>query len=84
VGGGGWEQVEVAEAPLAEGMRDNEWSRGFTLFAGKIVEAMRREGRAARVKGAATFDEGYRIQQVLDAARAAHESGCRVTVRDEG
>lgn len=79
-GGGSWRQVEVEKAPLAPGMNDNEWSRGFTVFARKIVEALGRDGRAARVEGAATFDDGYHTQRVLDAARAAHESGCRATV----
>ncbi|MDQ5837366.1 MAG: Gfo/Idh/MocA family oxidoreductase, partial [Acidobacteriota bacterium] len=82
VGEGVWQKVETDEAPLAEGMRDNEWSRGFTVFAREIVAALA-EGRTS-VDGAATFDDGHRTQLVLDAARAAHESGCRVTVRDEG
>jgi predicted dehydrogenase len=78
VGRGEWERVEAEEAPLAEGMRDSEWSRGFTVFAREIVEALR-EGRTT-VEGAADFDDGHRTQLVLDAARAAHASGCRVTV----
>ena len=77
-----WRRVEVDLAPLAPGMNDNEWSRGFTEFARRIVEALRREGRQARVADAATFEDGYHIQRVLDAARDAHESGCRVTVAD--
>jgi predicted dehydrogenase len=80
-GRGWWQRVETEAAPLAEGMRDNEWSRGFTLFAREIVEALR-EGRTT-VEGAATFDDGHRTQLVLDAARAAHASGCRVTVSGE-
>lgn len=75
-------RVETAEAPLAEGMGDNEWSRGFTVFSRLIVEALARDGRAALVEGAATFDDGYRTQQVLDAARASQESGCRVTITE--
>jgi len=80
VGGGEWRPVETQEAPLAAGMLDNEWSRGFTVFAREIISALR-EGRAA-VEGAATFDDGHSIQLVLDAARAAHEGGCRVTVTE--
>ncbi|HZI18623.1 MAG TPA: Gfo/Idh/MocA family oxidoreductase [Pyrinomonadaceae bacterium] len=81
VGEGAWREVEVEdEAPLAEGLRDSEWSRGFTLFAREIVAALAAGRRA--VEGAATFDDGHRIQLVLDAARAAHEGGCRVTVAD--
>ena len=78
VGEGAWQRVEAEEAPLAEGLRDNEWSRGFTVFAREIVAALR-EGRTT-VEGAATFDDGHRTQTVLDAARAAHASGCRVAV----
>jgi predicted dehydrogenase len=78
VGEGEWRKLETASAPLAEGMRDNEWSRGFTVFAREIVDALR-EGRNT-VEGAATFDEGHRTQLVLDAARASHESGRREEV----
>jgi predicted dehydrogenase len=79
-GGGDWQKVETEQAPLAEGMRDNEWSRGFTVFAREIVAALG-AGRDA-VEGAATFDDGHHIQLVLDAARAAHEGGCRVAVTE--
>lgn len=77
-----WSSVETDASPLAEGMGDNEWSRGFTVFARRIVEALARGGRAARVEGAATFDDGYQIQRVLDAARDSHASGCRVTITE--
>lgn len=78
VGDGEWQRVETDTAPLAEGLRDNEWARGFTVFAREIIDALR-EGRT-HVEGAATFDDGHLIQLVLDAARAAHASGCRVPV----
>jgi predicted dehydrogenase len=81
VGGSAWEPVETEAAPLAEGLRDNEWARGFTVFAREIVAALA-EGRT-EVEGAATFEDGHRTQLVLDAARAAHASGCRVTVAGE-
>jgi predicted dehydrogenase len=80
VGESAWQSVETEEAPPADGTRDNEWSRGFNVFAREIIGALR-EGRTG-VKGAATFDDGHRTQLVLDAARAAHASGCRVTVGD--
>ncbi len=82
VGGGRWERVDTDEAPLAEGMNDNEWSRGFTVFARALVEAVRRGERRGAVRGAATFEDGYHVQRVLDAARASHESGCRAAVGD--
>ena len=78
VGESAWRSIEADEAPLAEGLRDTEWSRGFTVFAREIIDALR--GGRTKVEGAATFDDGHRTQLVLDAARAAHASGCRVTV----
>ncbi|HEX8559590.1 MAG TPA: Gfo/Idh/MocA family oxidoreductase, partial [Pyrinomonadaceae bacterium] len=78
VGGGEWRRVEAAEAPLAAGLRDDEWARGFTVFAREIVAAL--AGGRTSVEGAATFDDGHRTQLVLDAARAAHASGRRVAV----
>ena len=80
-GAGRWEEVAVEDAPLAEGMRDNEWSRGFTVFSRKIIGALR-EGRTS-VAGAATFDDGHRTQLVLDAARRSHETGNKLVMSDE-
>jgi predicted dehydrogenase len=72
-GAGEWTPIETERGPLAEGMRDGGWSRGFTVFARAIVEALR-EGRTA-IEGAATFADGYRTQLVLDAARRSGETG---------
>jgi predicted dehydrogenase len=71
-GTGEWARVETMRGPLAPGMRDGGWSRGFTLFSGAIIEALR-EGRNM-VEGAADFKDGYRIQLVLDAARRSNQS----------
>jgi predicted dehydrogenase len=79
VGAGTWEAVEVEDAPLATGMRDGEWSRGFTIFSQKIVDALR-AGRTS-VESAATFDEGHRTQLVLDAARRSHREGSSQSVK---
>ncbi|HEV2762604.1 MAG TPA: Gfo/Idh/MocA family oxidoreductase, partial [Pyrinomonadaceae bacterium] len=73
-----WQPVEAPEADLAPGLRDDEWARGFTLFSREIVNALR-EGRT-HVEDAATFDDGYHIQGVLDAARRSHETGRRESV----
>jgi predicted dehydrogenase len=72
-GEGDWSQVAAPVGELAEGMSDSEWSRGFTLFARAIIDALR-EGRST-VDEAATFTDGYRNQLVLDAARRSHDSG---------
>lgn len=82
IGEGKWERIEAERGDLAEGMRDNEWARSFTAFSRRIVEALQ-EGRAT-VKGAATFEDGYKTQLVLDAARRSDESGCWAVVQEAG
>lgn len=82
VGARAWQRVEAERGQLAEGMRESSWSRGFTAFARAIVAALQ-EGRRVRVEGAATFDDGHQIQLVLDAARRAHATGCRVALGGE-
>jgi predicted dehydrogenase len=73
-GDGEWKKVETERGDLAAGMRDGGWARGFTAFAREIVAALR-EGRTS-VVGAASFEDGYRTQLVLDAARRSDERGC--------
>ena len=77
-GSGVWRPVEVEQDHMAQGMREGSWSRGFTAFAVAICEAMR-AGRTV-VKDAASFEDGYRVQLVLDAIRESNESECWVTV----
>lgn len=78
-GAGNWDPIEVVQGRLAEGMSDNDWSRGFTTFATLIIDAMR-EGRSS-VDDAATFEDGHRTQLVLDAARDSNTSGCWAPVQ---
>lgn len=77
-GSGVWKPVAVEPSPIAPGMREGSWSSGFTAFAAEIVEALQ-AGRTT-VEGAATFEDGYRIQLVLDAARESNQRSCWVPV----
>lgn len=78
-GSGAWRPVEVERNPIAPGMREGSWSRGFTAFSAAIVAAL--SAGKTTVDGAATFEDGYRIQRVLDAARSSNKSGCWAPVR---
>ena len=80
-GAGDWRPVEVDEDAVAPGMRAGSWSRGFTTFSKAIVAALI-AGRKA-VAGAATFEDGYRVQLVLDAARASSKTGRWIQVQDQ-
>ena len=78
LGSGAWRPVQVNQDHMAAGMRESSWSRGFTAFSGAIVEALR-EGKA-EVKNAATFEDGFKIQVVLDAVRTSNKTGCWTTI----
>ncbi len=60
-------RVPEAEAP---GLPEGVFPTGFWFFAREIVAALR-EGRT-RVEGAATFHDGLKVQEALDAVRASH------------
>lgn len=69
----------TAPDPLegAPGLSASVWSRSFAHLAGELVGAIR-EGRPLR-RGA-TFADGLRCQQALDAVRRADAEGRRVAV----
>ena len=77
-GSGAWRPVPVNQDQMAKGMRESSWSRGFTTLSCAIVDALRT--RKKTVRDAATFEDGYRIQLVLDAARESNANGCWVKV----
>ena len=77
-GSGAWRKVDVELDQMAQGMRESSWSRGFTTYSRRIIDAMQ-SGRTT-VPDAATFQDGHRVQQVIDAARASNESGCWATI----
>jgi predicted dehydrogenase len=75
-GSGAWRPVQIDQDHMAKGMRESSWSRGFTALSSAIVEALRTGKKT--VNHAATFEDGYRIQLVLDAARESNSKGCWV------
>jgi predicted dehydrogenase len=78
-GAGDWRPVEIDQSPIAPGMREGSWSRGFTAFSAAIIDALS-EGRTT-VEDAATFEDGCRAQLVMDAARESNASGCFVKIQ---
>ena len=80
-GSGAWRPVQGDQDAMAKGMRASSWSRGFTAFSFALIDALR-SGKKT-VKDAATFEDGYRIQLVLDAARESNNSKCWVRVDEK-
>lgn len=68
-----WTEIDVEFAPPIPGIPDTGFARGFMAFAPKIVEAI--AIGATAIEHAATFEDGVRIQRVLDAARESNASG---------
>jgi len=74
-----WQQIEVDLSRPIEGVGDSGFPRGFLKFAPEIVKAIQ-DGKTT-VENAATFEDGVKVQRVLDAARESNASGHTVQVK---
>jgi predicted dehydrogenase len=72
-----WTAVEADIGSNIEGVADTGFSRGFMEFAPKIVEAL--STGSDNIEHAATFEDGSKVQLVLDAARESNAQGRSVT-----
>ena len=77
-----WKEVGVDFGEPIAGVPDTGFSSGFTEFAPKIVEAIR-HGKTV-IEHAATFDDGFRVQRVLDAARESNSTGRTILIGEHG
>ena len=77
-GSAAWRPCKVHQDAMAPGMRPASWSRGFAAFSCAIVEALRNQKTV--VEGAADFEDGYKAQLVLDAARESNRTGCAQSI----
>jgi predicted dehydrogenase len=68
-----WTDVELDLGSVPPGSKVGGWSRGFLNFAGEIRNALLED--RIEIPQAATFEDGYRNQLVLDAARESHATG---------
>jgi predicted dehydrogenase len=75
-GDGDWQQIEVDLSRPIEGVGDSGFPRGFLKFAPEIVKAIQTGN--TEVANAATFEDGMKVQRVLDAARQSNSGGCVV------
>ncbi len=77
-GEGDWKQIDVDLGTPVPGVADTGFARGFMEFAPKIVDAIL-SGKT-EIEHAATFEDGLKVQRVLDAARASDRTGERITI----
>ena len=73
-----WRKVEIDLNKGVEGTRTTGWNNGFLAFATEIVKSLR-EGKTL-VENAATFEDGYKIQLLMDAARESDKTRAAVNL----
>jgi predicted dehydrogenase len=73
-----WQKIEVDLNERIETAPNTGWNNGFIVFAEEIVKTL--QAGETEVENAATFEDGYKIQIALDAARESNASGCAVKI----
>jgi len=73
-----WHKVDIALNRGVDGAKPTGWNNGFLAFAEEIIEALK--NGETNVENSATFEDGYKIQLALDAARKSNASGCTVKI----
>ena len=74
----GWTRIETDLGKSIEGVGDTGFSRRFMAFAPEIIKAIK-TGKTG-IEHAATFEDGLKVQKVLDAARQSNKTGCVVKI----
>ena len=67
-----WTEIEVDLGANVEGVPDTGFARGFMNFAPAIVDAI--ASGVTEIEHAATFEDGVKVQKVLDAAHESNET----------
>jgi predicted dehydrogenase len=74
-----WQSVDVDLGKPLEGVGDSGFPRGFLKLAPEIIKAL--QAGKTEIDNAATFEDGVKVQRVLDAARESHAKGKLVSVQ---
>ncbi|MDQ3179197.1 MAG: Gfo/Idh/MocA family oxidoreductase [Acidobacteriota bacterium] len=74
-----WRKIETEIGKPPSEIFDSGFPSGFMSFAPKVVEAILNE--KTEIEHAATFEDGLRVQKILDAAHESNESGCLVKIK---
>ncbi|MCD9188770.1 MAG: Gfo/Idh/MocA family oxidoreductase [Pyrinomonadaceae bacterium] len=74
-----WTKIETDPGTNVPGIGDTGFARGFMAFAPKIVEAILKE--KTEIEFAAKFEDGLKVQKIIDAAHESNEKGCLVKIK---
>lgn len=75
-----WTLLSVEPDPVVAGLPDTGFAAAFFNFAPILIDAIR--SGATHLDNCATFDDGLRVQRVLDAARMSDEQDRRVSLSE--
>ncbi len=78
-GEGVWTEIPVELERSVDGVFNSGFPSGFVAFAAKIVDAIR-EGKT-EIEHSATFEDGLKVQKILDAARESDTFGKKIRTR---
>jgi predicted dehydrogenase len=78
IGESDWREVDSSFGETIEGIPDTGFARGFMEFAPKIIDAIRNEKTG--IEYAATFEDGLKVQIVLDKARESDKTGSMIKI----
>jgi predicted dehydrogenase len=73
-----WTPIEVDLGETVAGVPDTGFARGFMNFASVITEAI--ISGKTEIEHAAVFEDGVKVQKILDAAHESSEKGCLVKI----
>ena len=73
-----WQKVEIPLNEAVEGARATGWNNAFLAFANELVKSLKED--KIEVENAATFEDGYKVQIALDAARESNATGCAMKI----
>jgi len=73
-----WMEIETDLGTNIDGVGDTGFARGFTAFVPKIIEAILNE--KTEIEFAATFEDGLKVQKIIDAAHESNEKGYLVKI----
>jgi len=73
-----WRKVETDLNEGVDGARATGWNNGFLAFATEIIKTLRDGGTS--IANAATFEDGYKVQLLMDAARESDKTRAAVNL----
>jgi len=73
-----WTKFEAETAKAPKGIFDSGFPRGFMAFAPKIIEAI--QTGKTEIEHAATFEDGLKVQKVIDAAHESNAKKCVIKI----